>query len=60
MKIGMIFPGQGAQNLGMGKDFFDTERIVQELFDVASNCLDQNFVRLCFASSENELQNTSR
>jgi len=58
MKIGMIFPGQGAQYLGMGKDFFDSERIVQELFDFASNCVDQNFVRLCFASSEKELQNT--
>ncbi|MBU4269802.1 ACP S-malonyltransferase [Candidatus Dependentiae bacterium] len=58
MKIGMIFPGQGSQYLGMGKDFFDSERAVQELFDFASNCLDQNFVRLCFASSEKELQNT--
>lgn len=58
MKIGMIFPGQGSQLLGMGKEFFDKERIVQELFDQASNCLGQNFVRLCFASSEKELQNT--
>lgn len=58
MKIGMIFPGQGSQFLGMGKDFFDTERTVQELFDLASNCVDQNFVRLCFASSDKELQNT--
>ncbi len=59
MKIGMIFPGQGAQLLGMGKEFFDKERMVQELFDQASNCLGQNFVRLCFASSEKELQNTA-
>ncbi|MFH1461769.1 MAG: ACP S-malonyltransferase [bacterium] len=58
MKIGMIFPGQGAQYLGMGKEFYDKERIVQELFDQASNCIDQNFVRLCFASSEKELENT--
>ena len=59
MKIGMIFPGQGSQFLGMGKEFFDNERLVQELFDQASNCLDQNFVRLCFASSEKELCQTS-
>ena len=58
MKIGMIFPGQGSQFLGMGKQFFDDERIVQELFDRASNCLGQKFVRLRFASSEKELQNT--
>ncbi|MBD3231787.1 ACP S-malonyltransferase [Candidatus Dependentiae bacterium] len=58
MKIGMIFPGQGAQYLGMGKEFYDKERLVQELFEEASQCLDQNFVRLCFASSEKELCQT--
>jgi [acyl-carrier-protein] S-malonyltransferase len=57
-KIGMIFPGQGSQCLGMCKEFYDEERIVQELFETASSCLDQNFTRLCFASSEKELRET--
>ncbi|MBM3886528.1 hypothetical protein FJ364_01245 [Candidatus Dependentiae bacterium] len=57
-KIGMIFPGQGSQTLGMGKDLYDKDRVVQELFEEASNCLDTNFVRLCFASSERELRET--
>jgi len=56
MRIGMIFPGQGSQFLGMGKSLYDQERIVQEHFELASNCLDVNFVRLCFASSERELR----
>lgn len=58
MKIGMIFPGQGAQTLGMAKDIYDRERIVQEYFEQASSCLENNFVRLCFASSERELKET--
>ncbi|KKQ32428.1 MAG: Malonyl CoA-acyl carrier protein transacylase [candidate division TM6 bacterium GW2011_GWF2_37_49] len=58
MKIGMIFPGQGTQFLGMCKELYDRERIIQELFEHASSCLDQNFVRLCFASSEKELKET--
>lgn len=57
-KIGMIFPGQGSQFLGMGKIFYDRERIVQELFEEASACLGINFTKLCFASSEKILAET--
>lgn len=57
-KIAMIFPGQGSQSLGMGKELYDNHRIIQEYFERASNCLDSNFVRLCFASSERELRET--
>lgn len=55
MKIGMVFPAQGSQFVGMGKELYDDSRIMQEYFEQASNCLDINFVKLCFASSDAEL-----
>ncbi len=58
MRIGIIFPGQGAQYVGMGKTFYDKDRDFQEFFEQASGCLEQNFVQLCFASSEKVLKET--
>jgi [acyl-carrier-protein] S-malonyltransferase len=55
MKIALLFPGYGSQYVGMGKELYDEYRIVQEYFEEASNCLNVNFVKLCFASSDAEL-----
>lgn len=55
MKIGMIFPGYGSQFVGMAKELYDESRLMQEYFEEASNCLNSNFVKLCFASSDAEL-----
>lgn len=55
MKIGVLFPGYGSQFVGMAKELYDESRIVQEYFEQAANCLDINFVKLCFASSDLEL-----
>jgi [acyl-carrier-protein] S-malonyltransferase len=55
MKIAMLFPGFGSQFVGMCKELYDEHRVIQECFEQASSCLDINFVKLCFASSEAEL-----
>lgn len=58
MKIGIIFPGQGSQQCGMGKAFYDTERIVQDFFENATACLGINMTKLCFATSDERLRRT--
>lgn len=55
MKIGLIFSGYNSQFVSMAKDFYDEYRIVQDYFEEAYNCLNINFVKLCFASSDQEL-----
>ncbi|HVX01376.1 MAG TPA: acyltransferase domain-containing protein [Candidatus Babeliaceae bacterium] len=55
MNLGIVVPGYGSQYIGMGKDLYDNSRLAQEYFEEASNCLNLNFVKLCFASSEHEL-----
>lgn len=55
MKIAFICPDYGSQFVGMAKELYDQSRIMQEYFEEASTCLDTNFVKLCFASSEYEL-----
>lgn len=59
MKIGMLFPGYGSQFVGMGKELYDESRVMQEYFEEAFNCLNVNFVKLCFASSDAELSKMS-
>src|SRR5207245_1734398 len=49
------FPGYGEQFIGMGKDLYDELRIIQEHFEQASGIIDINFVKLLFASSDQEI-----
>lgn len=58
MSISVIFPGQGNQSIGMGKDLYDNSQIVKELFEQASDVLQEDMAQLCF--SENDKLNKTR
>lgn len=57
-RIGLIFPGQGAQKIGMGKDFYDTFSADREIYDMAEKELDLDVKGLCF--EENDKLNITR
>jgi len=57
-KTAFIFPGQGAQYVGMGKDFYDNFKIARETFDIASETLNMDMKKLCFEGPKEELMLT--
>ncbi len=52
-RIAFLYPGQGAQEAGMAKDFYENSPEARELFDQASEMLDLDLRKLCF--EENDL-----
>ena len=57
-KIGIVFPGQGAQYVGMGKAFAEQSPKVKDIFDRAGRSLGMDMSALCFDSSEEDLKKT--
>ncbi len=52
MKIGALFPGQGSQFVGMGKDFYDNSVVAREMFEEASDALGVDFKKLMFEEND--------
>ena len=57
-KIACIFPGQGAQYPGMGKEIADNYVEAMRIFDLASERLGIDMRKLCFEGNEEELKKT--
>jgi len=57
-RIAFLFPGQGAQYSGMGKDFAAQYPVAQQTFEEADDLLQQNLSKLIFSGSESELKMT--
>ena len=51
-KLAFIFPGQGAQKAGMGKDFYENSEAARSFFDNAQKILDFDLKEMCFGEHE--------
>lgn len=51
-KLAFIFPGQGAQKAGMGKDFYENSEAARSFFDNAQEILDFDLKEMCFGEHE--------
>lgn len=58
-KIAYIFPGQGSQAVGMGKDLFDNFAAAREIFEEADEALGFPLSAMCFEGNEADLQLTA-
>lgn len=57
-KIAFIFPGQGAQYVGMGKQLYEDYPKCREVFEEASDALGFDMAKLCFEGPEEKLNST--
>ena len=57
-RIAFLFPGQGSQAVGMGKDLYDNFGSAKSVFDTADKVLGKSITTLCFEGPEDALKQT--
>ncbi len=57
-EIAAVFPGQGSQSIGMGKELYENFQIYRDTLEEASDSVGVDFKKLCFEGPESDLQLT--
>ena len=57
-KIAFLFPGQGSQAVGMGKDIYESYAEAKNIYDTADEVLGKSITTLCFEGPEEDLKQT--
>ena len=57
-KIAFVFPGQGSQSVGMGKDLYENFDAAKNVFDTADKVLSKSISKICFEGPEDDLKLT--
>lgn len=57
-KVAFLFPGQGSQAVGMGKDLYETSESAKQVFDTADEVLGKSITTMCFEGPEEALKQT--
>ena len=58
-KLAFVFPGQGAQTVGMGKEFYENYDVAKRLFQEADEALGYSIMKMCFEGPEEDLRLTA-
>ena len=57
-KLSFLFPGQGSQSVGMGKDLYDNFEAAKTVFDTADSTLGKSITKISFEGPEEDLKQT--